>query len=1606
MLNHFFVDKYKFFYIQSYYGIVSGYSDRVKGEYMNKLIKGVLCLCMCFCMFLTNADIVDVQATQGMIGAYASNQTTSIQNGEGFIDASADVEGLKDLTSFTMHTTFTVTGSSVNSLFFIGDQDAFSNYVTIYINGTTLGIEARDESGSHMVSSTTTSLAGIDLTQPHKLSVVFEGGSTLKYYIDGELHDTKSVSSNFTSGFMDNADFVGFGKGMRGNGGNGYPLTGTLAQIEVFNYALNEEEVMEYHVPSEGVLYRHDGSYYEGINADLINDYDNVATLSALSQGSTTIRFKSNDSQQGEKALMAINNDEGEYSGILINPSLNTIAFDATVVDLNTTDVSIQDMMWHTLSITKNHDTFKFYLDGELIESISDAEFGYYDRVANSTNISIGHVAGSENHTFIGAIDNIVVYDIGYSEFDILAEHSATLWEAGLEPDLSNAYFKEAEAMFYSGYDDSNSYRIPSLLTTKEGTVLAAIDKRITGSADAGNIDISIRRREAGETTFSDPHVVVDLVDSNNSTPSAFLIDAAMVQDEETGRILMIYDMFPESVGLMNSDILETGSGYTEIEGKQYQVLLNDAGEEYTVREDGVVYTPQGDVSEYVMITQCAAPYDELGNLYKNGEYVGNAYLYSGSNAGELSVIRTHYLWISYSDDDGVTWSNPIDITPQVKEDWMKFIGDGPGVGIQLESGELLFPVYSASANVGGSQSSAVILSADGGETWTLGESPNILLGADRETMNDSSKMVTEAQLIQLNNGEVKMFMRNTSGKVRVATSSDKGMTWDSIETIDEINDVYCQMSVFHYNNNGKEYVVLSNPKYTGRMDGFVYLGEVTPGSSDITWTHSQQLYEGHFQYSCITDLGVNAQGVQQFGILYEVDDAQGQLLIEYAEFDQNWITADLVEQQMEAPKVISYDTNIEGDTLQVTMHLDQSVFVRGEVALQMQIANQNFNAVYVSGSGSNAVKFEVGLPANVQGVVKTTSLDIGAGYIENMSAMKPVIESTTILDLTKISNTTIASYSSQHSSSAQEGTDGAASNVIDGNPNTYWHSTWGGSETLPQHVVIDLQESTSIYKFAYTPRQNASSGRVMEYELQVSEDGVNYTSFMEGSFSTSASTQSVEFIPLQARYVKFVVHSSTAGASCSVAELEVFEYTDGIYEIADKTELEKVLNSIQSLDLDIYSEASVDALEETMQFAQVTMDATTPSQSMVDHAYAEMIEAKNQLIYVEEAKNLYDTYKQYEASSYESGWEEFVQLLDEVVDMLAQATTNKEVSDAVVKMTYANSLLVISLDMEKEMAMDTLQSYVDLQLYAQAEEQQIVEILKQAESDIESASDVEEIEDIINTVKDAVDAIALKADYTEITQVLQTLEMLDENLYANYEVVQAAVDAVNYELNTTQQAQVTEMANAITQAIQMLEYKGADYSNVNTVITQANELFPSLYVNFEIVDTAIAAVQYDLDITKQSEVDAYVVAIKEAMNTLQMKPIIYDAIQVNDEKDPFTYRIANESIQNFDSVFVDGMKLDSSMFEVIDGSIIVSLLPTYLNALQDGEYTLWIVSATNVYETTMVYGVSEVPNDGAVEESVAPSTGDTSNTASYILLVLISFLLGIGVRFKIKQAK
>lgn len=135
-------------------------------------------------------------------------------------------------------------------------------------------------------------------------------------------------------------------------------------------------------------------------------------------------------------------------------------------------------------------------------------------------------------------------------------------------------------------------------------------------------------------------------------------------------------------------------------------------------------------------------------------------------------------------------------------------------------------------------------------------------------------------------------------------------------------------------------------------------------------------------------------------------------------------------------------------------------------------------------------------------------------------------------------------------------------------------------------------------------------------------------------------------------------------------------------------------------------------------------------------------------------------------------------------------------------------------------------------------------------------------------------------ADYTKVTEAKKRIPS-DLTLYTD-ETVQALEDAlkdVKYDLNITQQDTVNGYAKAINEAIDQLEYKAADYTEVDKAIEKANKLNKDNYEDFSKVEDAINAVVRDKNITQQDEVDAMAKAINDAIDALvfQLK-IKYDS--------------------------------------------------------------------------------------------------------------------------------
>ena len=588
--------------------------------------------------------------------------------------------------------------------------------------------------------------------------------------------------------------------------------------------------------------------------------------------------------------------------------------------DYKTAPLKIKPGEWNSVTFTverPNADQPKgqvrVYVNGVLSRT-SPQSGRFIQDMPDVNHVQIGTTKRTGKN-FWGAnlkVRNLTVYDRALSQEEV--KKRSQLFERGeLEKKLpEGAEVTDKLDVFEGGEnrkpnkDGIASYRIPALLKTDKGTLIAGADERRLHHSDWGDIGMVVRRSDDKGKTWGNRIVISNPRDNekarNPEWPSPVNIDMALVQDPKTKRIFAIYDMFLEGKAVFSLPV-KAPQAYEQIGDKVYQILYKqgDAGR-YTIRENGEVFDPENRKTEYRVVVDPKKPaYSDKGDLYKGEELIGNIYFeYSDKNI--FRVSNTNYLWMSYSDDDGKTWSAPKDITYGIRKDWMHFLGTGPGTGIALHSGpykgRLVIPAYTTNnvSYLSGSQSSRIIYSDDHGETWHAGEAvnDNRPIGTQiihSSTMNNPGAQNTESTVVQLNNGDLKLFMRGLTGDLQVATSKDGGATWEKdVKRYADVKDVYVQMSAIHTVQNGKEYIILSNAGGPGRYNGLVHLAQVE-ANGDLTWLKHNPIQSGKFAYNSLQDLGNG-----EFGLLYEhADNNQNEYTLSYKKFNWDFLSKDMV---------------------------------------------------------------------------------------------------------------------------------------------------------------------------------------------------------------------------------------------------------------------------------------------------------------------------------------------------------------------------------------------------------------------------------------------------------------------------------------------------------------------------------------------------------------------------------------------------------------------------------------------------------------------------------------------------------------------------------------
>ena len=363
----------------------------------------------------------------------------------------------------------------------------------------------------------------------------------------------------------------------------------------------------------------------------------------------------------------------------------------------------------------------------------------------------------------------------------------ATASLTAAEPEFSDVFKAKTE-----GY---SSIRIPSVIVTKTGSVLAFAEGRQRPTDQAEN-DIVMKRSIDGGKTWSPLRVLHD--DGAHS-----LNNPTVVQEQQSGRVFLWYQRIPAHL-------------------KEHDQKI---------------------------ATGLAGP-----DIYRN--------------------------FILTSDDDGVTWAAPQDVTATTKRpERATTIASGPGTGIQLtrgpHKGRLIIPFNEGPYGV---WQNYAVFSDDAGKTWTCGDDvPGALL-------TNGKSWINEVQMAERSDGSVFLDTRQFGGaKVRkTSRSNDGGKTWSPAAEVPQLTDPSCMAGLLRYSfddASGKGRLLHTGPDSTKRDHGTVWLST----DDGAAWPVKRELWAGGFAYSVPARL---ADG--SVGVLFEADHYAA---IKFARFAMEWVS-------------------------------------------------------------------------------------------------------------------------------------------------------------------------------------------------------------------------------------------------------------------------------------------------------------------------------------------------------------------------------------------------------------------------------------------------------------------------------------------------------------------------------------------------------------------------------------------------------------------------------------------------------------------------------------------------------------------------------------------
>lgn len=497
---------------------------------------------------------------------------------------------------------------------------------------------------------------------------------------------------------------------------------------------------------------------------------------------------------------------------------------------------------------------------------------------------------------------------------------------------FTNPFSQEVQFDVNGKTESSHSYRIPSMVTLADGTIVAAADIRWNTTYDGGGLDTLVARSTDGGATWT--YKVANYLGDNgnvyNGGMSTTFIDPNLLVAADGQTVYMLVDLYAYGVALNGDGSHIQPVADTGFDANGNLKLSNNEHYSYDYYlKDGKIYNSLNKVEEgytvdpYFNITYTLAGENKESNLF-----------FADS---PFKVARTQYLYLTKSTDGGATWSEPnlLDVRAKAKVAATEnALLVSPGNSITTSGGIMVYPVYSYKTD--GTQHVALIYSTDG---------VNWMRSSDYTALNWSS----EGSIVELQNGNLRVFVRNRTGYLCYVDFDMNTMSWIGHTQTTVPTNSNTQLSAITYSKtfNGNQVILVScptGPNEAGstnsdgsyRTNGKIFVG-VVAADGTMTWPESINVSpvtatgqlsgttytenQGFFAYSCLTERSDGS-----IAILYENNQfGWGAGDDKYFTINAKAYFSDNLGLPFDDEKVIDRTATIRDGVTSVTLYADPS---------------------------------------------------------------------------------------------------------------------------------------------------------------------------------------------------------------------------------------------------------------------------------------------------------------------------------------------------------------------------------------------------------------------------------------------------------------------------------------------------------------------------------------------------------------------------------------------------------------------------------------------------------------------------------------------------------